>query len=572
MKTNARMARSMLCLSVCTLLGAADIVAEGVLGNSGGQGATLVRGGVEPARSLGPAVDRWGCLWDRAGKGVVIRCTADGRMLASYRIPDREHHYSDRCVIAGDRLVMLLRNELWSIALDAAPGSEAAPLKQQADALAPNPWKGRALVGDGKGLAWVDPVSGERTAAGPGFKDLMDLDVGPDGTIYAMSEWKLHALRDGKEPDGWPKGAPGEKPQLVDGFWYGHGWHSTVKRHDLSLAPAPGVVLGGNSGSFIGHVDENPDIVNGRGLRHLDDGDWAIGHFMGGISLMSWDGAKRQFSVTRRIDSLSQVRALAVDGQGRVTLGYGWWAWNDSPDTPLHEGPGVADGGLFQLAPLGEGRFASFGLQYGNQPRLASGTPQGWRFTASQDQGLMVAKETTGVAAVRNKNGFTLIAVTADGKPSACQVDREGRFQAKLDPPALAVKDPQPKAWTSLAVDPQGNLLAAADGSILVLAPAGNGWSETRRWNSWGEGKADSFGDAVWIQTDGARLWAADRGRHRVLCFDLGSGKPIASFGAVDQRGDDLAHLDAPQMIAANGDRCVVHDAGNQRLVRLSLR
>ena len=560
-------------LLACASRSAAELVAEGVLGNSGGQGATLIRGGVEPARGLGPAVDRWGCLWDRAGKGVVIRCTADGRMLGSYRIPDREHHYTDRCVIAGDRLVMLLRNELWTISLDAAPGSEAVALKQQADALAPTSLKGRALVGDGKGLAWLDPVSGQREAAGPGFAELNDLAVGADGTLYANAAWKLHAIRAGSVlTDGWPKPAPGEKPQLVEGAWYSHTWHSTVRRHDLSLAPAPGVVLGGNSGSFIGHVDENPDIVNGRGLRHLDDGDWAIGHLMGGISLMTWDGAKRQFNVTRRISSLPQVKALAVDAQGRVTLGYGWWAWNDGPDVPLHEGPGISDGGLFQLAPLGDGRYASFGMQYVSQPRLGSGTPLGWRFTASQEQGLAVAKDTAGVAAVKGKDGFTLIAVTIDGKPSACRINREGHFQAKLDPPAMMVKDPVPKAWTSLAVDAQGNLLAAADGSVLVLAPAGDGWSETRRWNSWGDGTADRFGAALWIQTDGNRLWVADRERHRVLCFDLASGKPLASFGTTDQRGDDLGHFDAPQMIAASGDRCVVHDAGNQRLVKLSLR
>ena len=68
----------------CAPLAAVELVAEGVLGNSGGQGATLVRAGVEPARGLGPAVDRWGCLWDRAGKGVpraALRSAHDPNQL-----------------------------------------------------------------------------------------------------------------------------------------------------------------------------------------------------------------------------------------------------------------------------------------------------------------------------------------------------------------------------------------------------------------------------------------------------------------------------------------------------------
>lgn len=546
----------------------AELVPDGVLGNSGGEGQALVRHGVQPARGLGPVLDRWGGLWDRAGKGTLVRCTADGRMLGGYRIPDREHHYTDRAAIAGDRLVMLLRNELWVLPLDAPPGSEATPLKQNADALAPTARDGQVLVGDAQGLAWLDPATGARTPAGPGFKDLGDLEVGADGTIYAVASWKVQAIRDGRPlGDGWPKASPGEKPQLIDGHWYGHAWHSTVKRHDAALAPAPGVVLGGNSGSFIGHVDENPDIINGRGLVRLPEGGWALGNHAGGISLLSWDGARRQFAVTRRIGALPRVPALAVDGQGRVTLGHGWWTWDDTPDAPLREGPGISNGQLFQLAPLGGGRLVSLGLQYGNHPRIAAGTPAGWRFTAGQEQGIQVAKDTTGVAALAAKGGYTLVAVTGAGQASAIAIDAEGRCRDKQVAVALTLAEPAPKAWTSLAADGQGNLLAAADGQVLVLAPADGGWTETRRWNGW---DGDAFGAAIWIQTDGGRLWVSDRDKHRVLCFDRAGGKPIAIFGGT--KGDDAGHLDAPQAIAASGDRCVVHDAGNQRLLKLRLR
>ena len=76
----------------------------------------------------------------------------------------------------------------------------------------------------------------------------------------------------------------------------------------------------------------------------------------------------------------------------------------------------------------------------------------------------------------------------------------------------------------------------------------------------------------VFIAADEGRLWAADAERHRVVCFNLGTGKPLAVFGICDKAGADLASLDRPQAIAARGRRAVVYDSGNQRLVKLALK
>lgn len=561
---------ALLSLFAAGLSPAADLACDGVLGNSGGQGPDLVRFGLPAVRGLGLAVDRWGCLWDRGGRGTLVRFAPDGRMLGTYRIASEEHHYGDRVAIAGDRLVLLLRNRLYALACDAAAGSAATSLAQQAEALAPTAWQGRVLVGDTNGLAWLDPASGARTAAGPAYKSLMDLEVGPDGTLYAFAEWKVHVVRDGREvTDDAPKTAPGEKPQWIDGAWYGHAWHSTIRRFDSAFAPAPGVVLGGNSGSFIGHVAESPDIVNGRGLLRLDGNEWAVGCLEGGACLMTWDGVRRQFDITRRIGALPGVNALAVDSQGRVSLGIGFWRWDDTPDAPLREGPG---GGPFtQPAPLSGGRFAAAGLMYG-QPRLWVGKPEAWRTTAGTEQGLKLPKDACGAAAVPARDGFTWLGISSDGKAYGAVLSRDGSFRKLLDAITLDLAGPPVKAWTSLAADPQGRLLAAADGWILVFEGAAGTWKEARRWRTWGDGAEDGFGKAVWIQADGSRLWVSDRDRQRVLLFDLATGKPAAAFGSLDVAGDDLAHVRGPQAIAATGDRCVVHDAGNQRLLKLRLR
>ena len=550
-------------------LSAADLVCEGVLGNSGGQGASLVLFGPLSARSLGAVVDRWGCLWDRAGRGTLIRCAADGRMLARYRISDDEHHYNDRAAMAGDRLVLLLRNRLYALACEAAAGSAATSLAQQADALAPTAWQGRVLVGDEKGLSWLDPASGTRAPAGPGFKNLMDLEVGPDGTLYAMAEWKVHVIRDGKEVAGESsKSAPGEKPQLIDGAWYAHGWHSTIKRYDLAFAPAPGVVLGGNSGSFIGHVAESPDIINGRGLARLESGEWAVSCLQGGMCLLGWDGVRRQFDVLRRIGALPAVNALTLDGQGRISVGIGFWRWDDLPDTPLREGQGVSGGSLCQPAPLGGGRFVAVGQQWGT-PRLWAGQADGWRSTDLPKEGSPVPPDTVGVAAVPEKDGFLLVSLTRAGKGQGFVLVRDGGLCRSLGSVTLQTEEPRPKVWTSLAVDPERRLLAAADGAVLVFERGGDGWKETRRWHSWGDGDSEHFGKELWIQAEGDRLWVSDTERHRVIRFDLTSGRPTVSFGEADKAGNDLGHLDSPRMIAPAGDRCVVHDAGNQRLLKL---
>ena len=49
---------------------AAPLVCDGILGNSGEGGRTLVRFGLPARRGMGVACDRFGSLWDRAGDGV----------------------------------------------------------------------------------------------------------------------------------------------------------------------------------------------------------------------------------------------------------------------------------------------------------------------------------------------------------------------------------------------------------------------------------------------------------------------------------------------------------------------
>ena len=157
---------------------------------------------------------------------------------------------------------------------------------------------------------------------------MQQLEVGPDGAVYVLKDGKLHKLVNGKPPEGeWPKGSPGERMQYLDGWWFAHAWHGTIRRFAADLAPAPGVVLGGGSGSFIGHLVQNSELLNGRGMAGLDENLYAVSGLQGILHLVRWDETKQQFRIVRRIGrgppaGESAWTATATSG-GTPALGVG---------------------------------------------------------------------------------------------------------------------------------------------------------------------------------------------------------------------------------------------------------
>ncbi|HEX3133473.1 MAG TPA: hypothetical protein VHX44_07805 [Planctomycetota bacterium] len=547
-------------------LSAAELVAFGVLGNSGACDAALVRCGA-PVPTLGVVVDKWHTLWERGGKGVLHRLAADGRMLAQFSLPPGNGQ-RDRAVIAGEALVLLLDERLYRLPLDAASGTTPTAIKlpSKIEGLAPTSWQGRVLIASGGTLTWLDPVSGATTAAGPQGERLDGLEADAQGIAYVKAANQINALRDGAAIAGWPRSFVGSRPQLIDGHWYGQAYHSTVLRYDGDLKPDPGVALGGNSGSFIGHVSEDPEVGLGRGLAHLDGDEWAVSSQSAAVYLLHWDDAERQFTITRRLGGLARVGALGLDDQGRVSLGDGYWTWQDLPDAPLHESRG-SDGAA--IADLGKGRAVLLGNYAGSQGRLHAGTLGEWeKASGSNKQGVEVPATTVAAAAVPVNGGYTLVAVTTKGEGFGATLAPNGSLKEWTASVALTLAQPALTGWTALDRFDQG-LIATVGGWIVVLERDGAGWRERERWRTWGGD--DGFGNAIWLTLDDGRLWVADRDKHRVLCFDAATRKPLTIFGG-DAAGSDLRHLTAPERLAASGSRCVVHDAGNQRLIKLELR
>jgi hypothetical protein len=551
---------------VCGAAHAETLVCDGVLGNSGAQGAALVRFGAEPARGIGVVHDRFGALWDRAGKGVLNRYAIDGRLLAQYRIPGGEDGH-DQIAAVGDTLVLLIAHQLCTLAIDAPAGSEAKALKIEADCISHASYQGRVAMAKKGRIALLDPASGATTPVAE-QKDVESVELDAEGAVYAVDNGRMRKYVAGREiTEGWPKGSPGERSQCIDGWWYGHAWHGTIRRFDSQLDPAPGVVMGGASGSFIGHLDQNSEMSNSRGLARIDDGLFAASGIGGILQLLEWDGAKRQFSAVRRIGAVPQCGGLGLDRSGNVYHYSGVWAWDARPDTPLTlqvNGPDEVG----QVVMLDDER-AVFPGSLWNKPAFYHGRLSGELAAERIEKDCALRRGTAGAAVYRDQDRQVLLAIDAKGAAQAFAIDGEGHYRGDAGAVVLAPATPV-AVWGTLARKGE-RLLAAGDGQVIEFARDGAGWKETRRWASWGPGPADHFGAAIVIAADGDVLAVADRERHRVLCFDLASGKPLAAFGAVDRPGDTLAALNAPGTIAVRAGRVVVHDAGNQRLLKLRL-
>lgn len=553
-----------LLLLLAGITSGAEVVCDGVLGNSGEQGTALVRFGEAGSRGIGTAVDRFGSLWDRAGKGVLNRYAADGRLLGGYRIPPHENG-SDQLALVGDTLVLLLGNRLHTLAVTAPSGSEATATKNEAKCLSFASSRGRVAIAQGDRILWFDPASGATEAIAE-LKDIESLEVGGDGAVYAKSRNQIHRFAAGANA-GWPKAAPGERPQLIDGWWYGHAWHGTIRRADANLDPNPGVILGGASGHFIGHLDQNSELSNCRGMAKLWDGVFALSGMGGILQLASWDGATKQLTIVRRLGAVAACRGLGLDRDGNVYHHTGVWQWHDGPDAPLRFQINTPEG-LGQVVMLDDRRMVAAANLWG-KPSFLRGELTGEVKTDRIEKDCTLPKDTVGAVAYQGDGGWTLLTVLPDGRADAFALDPEGRYRADRAAVALATTRPV-KEWTSLAMA-DGRLLAAADGQVLVFERDGDNWKEARRWNSWGGAPEQKFGARIHLGGDGRTVVVADRERHRVLGFPAAGGAPAWSFGTLDRAGTDLTSVDRPETVTIRNDRAVVYDAGNQRLLKLRL-
>lgn len=551
-------------------LTAQTLVCDGVLGNSGEAGKTLVRFAPREASGLGVAVDRFGSLWDRAGVGTLNRYAPDGRLLSQYRIPPGapSANGQDKITVVGDAVVLKLGDGLFTLPVEAPGGSEAKKLDIKVTRISSQNQGGWLAAANGPDVFLVQPTTGEKKPVATLESAVDTLEVGPDGAVYVAMKGTVRSLGVGvgnTNSQGNSKRLPGDRLQWMDGAWWAHAYHGTIFRYNAALDPEPGVVLGGASGTFIGHLDQNTELNNGRGLAVVRPGIYAISGWSGILHLLQWQDETRQFQIVRRIGAVPFCRGVGLDRAGNVWWYSGSWSWNDRPDAPLRFGVNAPENGLIaQPVMLPNNIMVAAGRVFG-KPALYNGVltkeVQTDLVTVDLGRDLMAAASYVG-----EKNERFLIAINAAGQGRRLKIDNQGQFRGDMGVFALQTLTPV-KEWTSLTLKDDKTLWGAGDGHVIQLTRDGDNWKEATRWNSWGEQAGQKFGAKIWIATDAGRLWVADRDNNRVLCFDAATKQLLTSFGS--EKGDDLTHLDAPETLAVSGERAIVFDSGNQRLMKL---
>jgi len=562
---------SLLVLSFFTSLASAETWHfAGTLGNSGEADSTLAAFPGTSARGMGPVLDSQGMLWERSGDRRLARYALDGRLVGSFALP---HSNSREDVLAksGDLLVMLVGGNVYSLPIDSEPGREPDKIASNVQSMSCNDHQGQMVIArDGK-LYWFDLTTSDESfiAEFSGRIDLINIDT--DGIIYAkFYGGGMHAWKDGQPVSGYPKEVGGERPQLIGDYWYTHAGHSTIKRFNRDLAPTPGVVMGGASGSFIGFLPESADLTSGRGMVQVEGNLFAVTGDQGIVQLLKWDEAQSKFQLVRRIGPLVELSGLAIDRDGNVWTNDGVWRWHDTPESPRsigepasqrHVQPVMTDeGSLCVLRDRHSRHYISSG------PMLDE---HGWsKYQADTVKGLAAFDQLSGAALISTSDGKQyLVVVASQGSGYEIAINRQGRpagTPREID--FAGMRD-----GTSLAYV-QGKLLAACGSEVVEFTRSAAGdWEEQARWNRCQGDSAAPFGDTIHIHSDGTQLVIADTRRHRLLLVDPETRTLLAQFGKTDQAGAAIDTLDSPTHIAVSGNRAVVYDAGNDRIVKLSL-
>jgi hypothetical protein len=391
---------------------AVELQFAGVLGNSGDSGGSLVTFAEETACGMGLTLDDARTLWERAGYRQLNRYALDGRLMASYPLPESTDR-ADQMTRVGDVLLLKLRKALYTLPLNAPAGTQVQRLSGEADVLASNAIDGRTVIADSKGLHWLEAGTGARTLILKPAMQVQSLHLGQDGTIFGFGEGKVMAWLNGKALAGFPKGFNGDRPQKIGRYWYSHSWHGTINRMNESFEPEPGVVLGGASGSFIGYMPASNDITTGRAMVHLQGDFFAVSGMGGIIQFLQWNDKETRFDVVRRLGAVPELKALALDTAGHVWTPLGSWRWDDSSASPRTLGdvepmlcaqPAVLDGRTlcmvkkhYQYVQLARGPLIDAdGLSHFETPGIKD---------------FALAESVTGAAVIPGRQGLRMIVV-----------------------------------------------------------------------------------------------------------------------------------------------------------------
>lgn len=554
----------------------AEIISEGILGNSGEHGDSLVKtsGKGNPRDIFGMVFDRFGTIWASAGAGRINRYSLDGRKLASFSAPKSNHR--SRMTLVGDNIVMVGEREskLFVLDIKSEPGTNPEYINiKGAVVISFGSKDGKMLYAtDDNKLFSLDVATRESKLLGALGEGRCDgLEILPDGSIFVsmgrkmgkFANGKLEMIRDAKTPGGYL--------QYIDGFWYGHVWHGTIRKYQKNFESVPGVVYGGGSGSFIGKVRCNEELSHGHALYKIEPNLFATSGIGDIVFILEWNEDKQQFSEVRRIGALSwHNNGIVMNDEGDILVRNGRWHWRDKPDTPFYETTGFRIGGQLAIAP--DNTIVGPGYVYETSIAWVRGKMNDVGAVAQRwIKKVELRKDITGTVAFYGKNKKRCV-LTINKKGEAVLHFVDGKWTPEKEQ-KVELKIFQPiKEWNNLGMLDNEHLIASADGQIIEFAADGDNWKEVKRWNKWGEKSDQKFGNKLYISLHNNLLWVADTDRHRVLCFDRKSNKFLGQFGKTDKPGTGLDELDGPTGISSRGLKAALIDGNNERVIKLSLK
>ncbi|MEI8310714.1 MAG: hypothetical protein WCH98_08160 [Verrucomicrobiota bacterium] len=546
---------------------AAEIRFDGVLGNSGADGKDLVQFGrmdADRGQDSGLGFDHLGHLWSFGGRERLIQYAPDGRMTASFPLPGKKPE-KRTLVVTGDWVFVRVGEKLFKLPISAASGQQPEALKDAVNAISLNSVNGRvAVIGTDRKIGLLDPADGSIKVIGSSGDGMRgdNILLMPDGSTIVDGSW---LVRENQVPEKLKNPQPASM-QLSGGYIYTFSWHMTVARISLSFEPDPGVVFGGSSGYFIGSLLEDAELGYPRGIAPLGGNRFAIAGPFGIIHIVVWNADRQAFESVRRLGVVHFPATVALGNTGKVWFFSGYWDWTDGPDHILRSPTNTArecENAQAGILPTGQVVF----------PTMVQGKPKMVCRAYDEDDKKtsfdvpVMTKDPTGLAILPAEKGNSeILVVNGKGEGVLLSMNPAGKFRKVVGKSSLQVTSATPKI-TSLAALANGELLAADGGFLVRLRREGDSFREISRTNE--IGADSSFGGRIFIANSGKDLWISDTENNRVIHTTV-EGEQF-SPPAVFTGPPEGTPLSAPQRISAAGDRAVVIDWNNQRLVKMSL-
>jgi DNA-binding beta-propeller fold protein YncE len=349
-------------------------------------------------------------------------------------------------------------------------------------------------------------------------------------------------------------------------------WYGFLARFDSSGKSAPGKIASWDMRiPYVAQVIDLRDamgLLPAKGVAETLDPLLLTQTSPEQAHLAVWNDDAKSLELTRRFGSLPELGNVALNADGWVNVGGLWWRFDDvasaAPAFANHAGA---------CSPAAWRDDWACSLTLGDRAIPCTARPAFGRGSAALDHG--------SPAPFSKVRGFAVAPQAGGGEVRAFATESGSNriWRSTMEPRTWSPR----KDWKSLecgsvktpgdiAVLGDGSLVVVDGGSIVKLEASGDTLTERARLAKWGDKSGESFGKELRLAADGGRILVADTDRHRVVLVDAASMRPKAQCGSTDSAGAGNADFDSPTAVALAGDKAVVADRGNQRIVKLRLR